>query len=58
MYAGSVDDNPENWKITPEIIRAEINKVLVAKEQHKRGKKVEQRQIGFAPAADTRELEQ
>jgi SpoVK/Ycf46/Vps4 family AAA+-type ATPase len=59
IYAGSVDENPENWKITAAILKAEIDKVLEAKKQHKERKPRSERPIGFgAVLNEDRELEQ
>jgi ATP-dependent 26S proteasome regulatory subunit len=58
IFAGSIDDNPEAWKITSAILTAEIDKVIVAKEKHAKKKSPKAAgPIGFAPVEDTRELE-
>lgn len=56
IYAGSAGDDPADWKITQAILRAEIDRVKAAKEQHARKAPRHQRPIGFN--AEAGELEE
>jgi hypothetical protein len=47
IYAGSTDSNPERWKVTQEMIEAEIKKARKAKAEHEREKGKDRRVIGF-----------
>ena len=49
IYAGSVGDVPESWKITQTILLAEITKVKTSKEQHQNKRQIKHRPIGFCP---------
>jgi SpoVK/Ycf46/Vps4 family AAA+-type ATPase len=50
IYAGSTDSNPERWKVTQEMIEAEIKKARKAKAEHSGEKGKRRKQvIGFQP---------
>ena len=48
IHAGSVDENPSNWKVTQSILTTEIEKVRDAKRQHQQRRGVTST-IGFCP---------
>ncbi|MCX6840241.1 MAG: hypothetical protein NTX35_20870 [Verrucomicrobia bacterium] len=50
IHAGSVDPNPERWRLTQEMLEREIAKVKKAKEEHSGEKWNEKRVIGFQPS--------
>lgn len=55
MQAASIDPNPENWKITDAILRAQIEKVRKAKSEHTNGaRRSSSRTIGFSANGDSR----
>jgi SpoVK/Ycf46/Vps4 family AAA+-type ATPase len=47
IYAGSVDTNPEKWKVTQGMLEREIAKVQKAKAEHSGEKERSRRSIGF-----------
>lgn len=60
MYAGSIDEDPANWKITQEIMLCEVEKILAAKQQHnlsKRKAATRSGPIGFHTAGAELEVE-
>jgi hypothetical protein len=49
IYVGSVDSDSAKWKVTQEILEAEITKVKKAKAEHAGEKQGPKRGIGFQP---------
>ena len=49
-HAGSVDQNPERWKVTQALLEAEIKKAKKAKAEHSGNKVKSRRRIGFQPS--------
>jgi len=53
IFAGSVHEDTEQWKITTAIMLAEVDKVLAAKERHKKGRSKERGHVGFLASLNT-----
>ena len=53
MYAGSLHDDPEQWRITQDILLTEIGKVKDAKDRHARGRRQGGAAIGFVAPTST-----
>jgi hypothetical protein len=49
IHAGSTDPNPEQWRVTQEILEKQIAKVKRAKAEHSGEKGNSKRRIGFRP---------
>jgi SpoVK/Ycf46/Vps4 family AAA+-type ATPase len=49
IHAGSTDPNPEQWRVTQEILEKQIAKVKRAKAEHSGEKGRSKRRIGFCP---------
>jgi hypothetical protein len=50
IYAGSMDDDPERWAVTQEMMEREIAKAKKAKAEHSGDKGKNRRMIGFQPS--------
>jgi SpoVK/Ycf46/Vps4 family AAA+-type ATPase len=47
IHAGSTDQNPEQWKVTQEMLEREIAKAKKAKAEHSGERAKSRRRIGF-----------
>ncbi len=50
IYAGSTAPNPDQWKVTQEMLEREIAKAKKAKAEHTGERGKERRVIGFQPS--------